>query len=132
MEESQEIPHGAIKFGEKIWNSPVIASAGFFTKNSRPQALMDLYENCDAIPNFDIVQGYRTDDKECKSLYSNPRWFFQIWKDQILAAHEKEKKERKKNKRKKNKVEKRRLCHCVCPLHERFRWPGGCYHQITC
>ena len=104
LEESEEIPHAGIVFGEKIWNAQVVASAGFFTAKSRSKALMDMYENCDAIPNMDALQLHRNDGKECKKMYSDPQWFFRIWRDQILAQNERQK---VKKKRKIKKVDAR-------------------------
>ena len=63
-----------------------------------------MYENCDAIPNMDALQLHRNDGKECKKMYSDPQWFFRIWRDQILAQNERQK---VKKKRKIKKVDAR-------------------------
>ena len=100
LEESEEVPHAGIVFGEKVWNAQVVANAGFFTAKSRSKGLMDLYEKCEAIPNMDALQVHRTDGKECKKMYSDPQWFFRIWRDQILAQNERQKvKKKRKNKK---------------------------------
>ena len=109
LEDSEEVPHAGIVFAEKVWGSQLQASAGFFTRKSRSKTLTDMYDCCDPLPNFDLVQGYRDDELECKKMYSDPDWFFRIWRDHIIQEAEQNRpKKTKKKKKIKERVVKER------------------------
>jgi len=67
-----------------VWRSTYENTAGFFTKNSRPETITSLYEKCDPIPNVLLMQELRDDDKSCDKLYSDPNMFFEIWKSEFM------------------------------------------------
>ena len=77
--------------------------SGLFTPQTRPEPIRKLYESAEKIPNIHIMDEFRDDDKNCRTLYSDEGFFFEILKEHILKLWEEEKqlirKERKKQKR---------------------------------
>ncbi|XP_040571210.1 uncharacterized protein [Lepeophtheirus salmonis] len=70
------------------WSSNYDTSSGFFTPESRPKAVSFLYEsNCDPIPNFEILQPYtnNVDSIAISKKYTNPDFFFYIWREAMLT-----------------------------------------------
>ena len=84
-----------------------------FTSSTRPTTMSELYEKADVLPNFDLLQPYRDDDKLNRTFYSNPNYFLELWKKQFeeaaLAERQKRKEQRKARKeaRKENQKPKR-------------------------
>ena len=86
-----------------------------FTSSTRPTTMTELYEKADVLPNFDLLQPYRDDDKINRTFYSNPNYFLELWKKQFeeaaLAERQKRKEQRKARKeaRKENQKPKRHV-----------------------
>ena len=83
--------------------------ACLFQKNSRPQQIQNLYENCEEIPKLRLLEEFWETDlqkKLCVQKYSDPDMFFRNWKEQILEILQKETEELRKN-RKQKKIAKR-------------------------
>ncbi|XP_014667027.1 PREDICTED: wiskott-Aldrich syndrome protein family member 2-like [Priapulus caudatus] len=54
------------------------------------------YDICDAPPNLRIFNDFRSDGKDGLKFYSNPDFFFELWKEEILRDAAKVKQERVK------------------------------------
>lgn len=86
-----------------------------FTSSTRPKSIVELYNKADGLPNFDLLQPYRDDDKINKTFYSNPNYFLELWKKQFeeaaLAERQKRREQRKARKeaRKENQKPKRHV-----------------------
>ena len=108
LESSDEVPKRA-KAGKTAWISKRDMDACLFQKNSRPQQIQKLYENCEEIPKLRLLEGFWETDlqkKLCVQKYSDPDMFFRNWKEQILEILQKETEELRKN-RKQKKIAKR-------------------------
>ena len=102
------MPARELTLGDAVWssNKSSISGGGLFTKETRPKPINELYECCDTLPNFDLVQEFRTDDLSCKKLYSNAGMFFEIWKLNMIEEAKKEAKALRKTRPKRGKNEK--------------------------
>ena len=108
LESSDEVPKRA-KAGKTAWISKRDMDACLFQKNSRPQQIQKLYENCEEIPKLRLLEGFWETDlqkKLCVQKYSDPDMFFRNWKEQILEILQKETEELRNN-RKQKKIAKR-------------------------
>ena len=108
LESTDEVPKRA-KAGKTAWISKRDMDACLFQKNSRPQQIQKLYENCEEIPKLRLLEGFWETDlqkKLCVQKYSDPDMFFRNWKEQILEILQKETEELRKN-RKQKKIAKR-------------------------
>ena len=91
----------------KVWRSDTSTKPGLFLENSRPANIQSMYDQCDKIPCVEICQKFRDDDKSCKKLYSDKQFFFDTWKNQLLADLEAEKKLMKKQRKTKARKDER-------------------------
>ncbi len=80
-----------------------------FTSNTRPTTMSELYDNADGLPNFDLLQPYRDDDKINKTFYSNPNYFLELWKKQFEEAALAERQKRKEQRRARKEARKENL-----------------------
>lgn len=120
LEESDVKPHERIVYVQKIWGSQLQNSGGFFTRKSRPKNLIDKYECCEGIPDLASLQEYRDDGKICTKMYSDPDWFFQIWKDNMLKEAEKNMKKRVKKKKIDHKEREKKTFKTIETTNVRF------------
>ncbi len=96
--------HYQINSGGKVWRSASSQDAGLFTPDSRPHAILDMYDGCERVPNLGLVQEFREDDKDCRKLYSDPGMFFRIWRDHVIEEAKKAQKSRTSKKKDPAKV----------------------------
>ena len=59
----------------------------------------DLYDKADKLPNFDSLQCYEDSGKICKTNYSDPGYFMELWKTEFEQAAKKERKEKRRRKK---------------------------------
>ena len=85
--------------------APARLEGGLFTPGTRPTGVQAQYEQADILPNFDLLQPYRDDDKINRNLYSHPAYYLEDWKKKMEeeARKERERKKEAKKARKKNK-----------------------------
>ena len=80
-----------------------------------PDAMQEVYENSEPVPELDSLNEFRSDGKSSLKFYTDPNYFFELWKEKMN-------KELESKKRKKVGTEifneNERLCHfCVPQLH---------------
>ena len=80
-----------------------------FTSSTRPTTMSELYDKADGLPNFDLLQPYRDDDKINKTFYSNPNYFLELWKKQFEEAALAERQKRKEQRRARKEARKENL-----------------------
>uniref|UniRef100_A0A0N5A4W7 Wiskott-Aldrich syndrome protein family member n=1 Tax=Parastrongyloides trichosuri TaxID=131310 RepID=A0A0N5A4W7_PARTI len=59
-----------------------------FDRQTLPIALQDLYNKCEPPPNLDALNEFRDDPKPALKYYTDPGYFFDLWKKQILKECE--------------------------------------------
>eukprot|EP00094_Tigriopus_californicus_P007686 TCALIF_07402-PA protein Name:"Similar to Wasf3 Wiskott-Aldrich syndrome protein family member 3 (Mus musculus)" AED:0.21 eAED:0.21 QI:123/0.8/1/1/0.4/0.5/6/27/487 len=84
---------------EEAWHSAVTLENNFFSAQSRPKAVEDLYKQCEPIPRLCDLQHFRDDAKDCIKFYSDPKMFFEVWSQQKFEEFTKEKMERQRNRK---------------------------------
>ena len=63
-----------------------------------PLSLREVYESCDEPPPLDKLNPFRDDNMNGLKLYTNPNYFFELWRKEMLAD------------RSRNKVAKKGQC----------------------
>lgn len=48
--------------------------------------MMELYNQCDAPPRLRELDQFREDGKSALKFYTDPGYFFELWKEQILKV----------------------------------------------
>uniref|UniRef100_A0A0K0G0E5 Wiskott-Aldrich syndrome protein family member n=1 Tax=Strongyloides venezuelensis TaxID=75913 RepID=A0A0K0G0E5_STRVS len=59
-----------------------------FDRQTLPTALQDLYNKCEPPPNLNDLNEFRDDPKPALKYYTDPGYFFDLWKKQILKECE--------------------------------------------
>ncbi|XP_018118804.1 wiskott-Aldrich syndrome protein family member 1 isoform X2 [Xenopus laevis] len=84
----------------KAFRSSTIQDQQLFHRRTLPIPLHETYELCEHPPPLNILSPYRDDGKEGLKFYTNPSYFFDLWKEKMLQDTEDKRKEKRKQKQK--------------------------------
>ncbi|XP_056283768.1 actin-binding protein WASF1 isoform X2 [Pseudoliparis swirei] len=82
----------------KAFRSSTIQDQQLFDRKSLPVPLQESYQTCEEPPPLNILTPYRDDGKEGLKFYTNPSYFFDLWREKMLQDTEDKRKERRKQK----------------------------------
>uniref|UniRef100_A0AAR2KW12 Wiskott-Aldrich syndrome protein family member n=1 Tax=Pygocentrus nattereri TaxID=42514 RepID=A0AAR2KW12_PYGNA len=85
----------------KAFRSNLIQDQQLFTRPSLPQPVKDTYTTCNQPPPLNILSVYREDGKEALKFYTDPSYFFDLWKEQMLQDTKDIMKEKRKHRKEK-------------------------------
>ncbi|KAM8954501.1 actin-binding protein WASF1 isoform 2-T2 [Pelodytes ibericus] len=84
----------------KAFRSSTIQDQQLFDRKTLPIPLHETYDLCEHPPPLNILSPYRDDGKEGLKFYTNPSYFFDLWKEKMLQDTEDKRKEKRKQKQK--------------------------------
>ncbi|XP_032398426.1 wiskott-Aldrich syndrome protein family member 1 isoform X3 [Etheostoma spectabile] len=84
----------------KAFRSSTIQDQQLFDRTSLPVPLQESFQTCEQPPPLNILTPYRDDGKEGLKFYTNPSYFFDLWREKMLQDTEDKRKERRKQKMK--------------------------------
>ncbi|XP_028578991.1 actin-binding protein WASF1 isoform X1 [Podarcis muralis] len=84
----------------KAFRSSTTQDQQLFDRKSLPIPLQETYDTCEQPPPLNILTPYRDDGKEGLKFYTNPSYFFDLWKEKMLQDTEDKRKEKRKQKQK--------------------------------
>lgn len=61
------------------------------SRQTMPPSIMEKYSQCDRPPPLDKLNTFRDDGKDAMKFYTDPNYFFELWKAEMLKMSEKEK-----------------------------------------
>ncbi|MBN3303423.1 WASF3 protein, partial [Amia calva] len=82
----------------KAFKSSTIQDQQVVSRNSIPNPVMEMYQRCDKPPPLNILSPYRDDKKDGLKFYTDPSYFFNLWKEKMLQATEDKRKEKRRQK----------------------------------
>uniref|UniRef100_A0AAY4BNZ5 Wiskott-Aldrich syndrome protein family member n=1 Tax=Denticeps clupeoides TaxID=299321 RepID=A0AAY4BNZ5_9TELE len=82
----------------KAFKSSTIQDQQVVSRNSIPNPVMEMYHRCDKPPPLNILTPYRDDKKDGLKFYTDPSYFFNLWKEKMLQATENKRKEKRRQK----------------------------------
>ncbi|XP_016377784.1 wiskott-Aldrich syndrome protein family member 3-like [Sinocyclocheilus rhinocerous] len=82
----------------KAFKSSTIQDQQVVSRNSIPNPVMEMYQRCDKPPPLNILTPYRDDKKDGLKFYTDPSYFFILWKEKMLQATENKRKEKRRQK----------------------------------
>uniref|UniRef100_W5N8D6 Wiskott-Aldrich syndrome protein family member n=1 Tax=Lepisosteus oculatus TaxID=7918 RepID=W5N8D6_LEPOC len=85
----------------KAFKSSTIQDQQVVSRNSIPNPVMEMYQRCDKPPPLNILSPYRDDKKDGLKFYTDPSYFFNLWKEKMLQATEDKRKEKRRQKEQK-------------------------------
>ncbi|KAL4631695.1 wiskott-Aldrich syndrome protein family member 3-like isoform X2 [Arapaima gigas] len=85
----------------KAFKSSTIQDQQVMSRTSIPNPVMERYHECDKPPPLNILTPYRDDKKDALKFYTDPSYFFNLWKEKMLQATEDKRKEKRRQKEQK-------------------------------
>ncbi|XP_018085298.1 wiskott-Aldrich syndrome protein family member 3 isoform X1 [Xenopus laevis] len=82
----------------KAFKSSTVQNQQVVSRNSIPNPVMEIYHRCDKPPPLNILTPYRDDKKDGLRFYTDPSYFFNLWKEKMLQATEDKRKEKRRQK----------------------------------
>ncbi|MED6232102.1 hypothetical protein ATANTOWER_021264, partial [Ataeniobius toweri] len=82
----------------KAFRSSTIQDQQLFDRMSLPVPLQESLQTCEEPPPLNILTPYRDDGKEGLKFYTDPSYFFDLWREKMLQDTEDKRKERRKQK----------------------------------
>ncbi|KAL2080419.1 hypothetical protein ACEWY4_024212 [Coilia grayii] len=92
----------------KAFRSSLNQDQQLFIRLSLPVPVQDTYLVCDKPPPLNKLSVYREDGKEALKFYTDPSYFFDLWKEQMLQDTKDIMKEKRKHRREKKDNPNRR------------------------
>nr|AAH45859.1 Zgc:56010 [Danio rerio]AAI64832.1 Zgc:56010 protein [Danio rerio] len=108
----------------KAFHSNLIQDQQLFIRASLPQPINDTYLTCDQPPPLEKLSPYREDGKEALKFYTDPSYFFDLWKEKMLQDTKDIIKEKRKRSHAKALAHKR--LHANTCTH---KCSGACTHN---
>ncbi|XP_034025063.1 wiskott-Aldrich syndrome protein family member 3b [Thalassophryne amazonica] len=82
----------------KAFKSSTTQDQQVVSKSSVPIPVKDMFNLSDKPPPLNILSPYRDDHKEALKFYTDPSYFFDLWKEKMLQDTEDKRKEKRKQK----------------------------------
>lgn len=92
----------------KAFRSSLTQDQQLFIRPSLPMPLQDTYLICDEPPPLNNLSVYREDGKEALKFYTDPSYFFDLWKEKMLQDTKDIMKEKRKHRKEKKDNPNRR------------------------
>ncbi|KAH0631228.1 hypothetical protein JD844_005464 [Phrynosoma platyrhinos] len=85
----------------KAFKSSTIQDQKLFDRDSLPVPVLETYSVCNMPPPLNILSSYRDDGKEALKFYTDPSYFFDLWKEKMLQDTKDIMKEKRKHRKEK-------------------------------
>lgn len=72
----------------KAFKSAVVFDQQIFSRATMPTAMLETYKLCDKPPPLDKLNCYREDGKDGLKFYTDPNYFFDLWRQEMLKDTE--------------------------------------------
>lgn len=90
---------------KKAFKSSTHQDQQVVSKSSVPVPVKEMYNLSDKPPPLNILSSYRDDGKEGLKFYTDPSYFFDLWKEKMLQDTEDKRKEKRRQKEQKRCVD---------------------------
>uniref|UniRef100_A0A3B4ZPJ0 Wiskott-Aldrich syndrome protein family member 3-like n=1 Tax=Stegastes partitus TaxID=144197 RepID=A0A3B4ZPJ0_9TELE len=80
----------------KAFKSSVVQDQQVLSKGSTPNSVADMYNSSNRPPPLSTLTAYREDSTDAMKFYSDPSYFFDLWKEKMLQDTEDKRKERRR------------------------------------
>ncbi|XP_004715461.1 wiskott-Aldrich syndrome protein family member 3 isoform X1 [Echinops telfairi] len=86
---------------KKAFKSSTVQDQQVVSKSSVPNPVADIYNQSDPPPPLNSLTPYRDDKKDGLKFYTDPSYFFDLWKEKMLQDTEDKRKEKRRQKEQK-------------------------------
>lgn len=95
----EEVSLTEIQF-KKAFKSQAVFDQQIFSRSTMPTAMLATYTTCDKPPPLDKLNCYRDDGKDGLKFYTDPNYFFELWRQEMLKDTERVKQDRRQHRAK--------------------------------
>ncbi|NXO83127.1 WASF2 protein, partial [Sitta europaea] len=85
----------------KAFKSSTTQDQKLFDRDSLPVPVLETYRTCNTPPPLNILSPYRDDGKEALKFYTDPSYFFDLWREKMLQDTKDIMKEKRKHRKEK-------------------------------
>ncbi|KAK9536692.1 hypothetical protein VZT92_006455 [Zoarces viviparus] len=89
----------------KAFKSSTVQDQQVLSKGSTPNSVAGMYDSSDRPPPLSDLTAYREDSTDAMKFYSDPSYFFDLWREKMLQDTEDKRKERRRQREQKRCVE---------------------------
>ncbi|XP_034746843.1 wiskott-Aldrich syndrome protein family member 3-like [Etheostoma cragini] len=89
----------------KAFKRSTVQDQQVLSKGSTPNSVAEMYNGSDRPPPLSTLTAYREDSTDAMKFYSDPSYFFELWKEKMLQDTEDKRKERRRQREQKRCVE---------------------------
>ncbi|KAK2828579.1 hypothetical protein Q5P01_019613 [Channa striata] len=89
----------------KAFKSFTLQDQEVLSKGSMPNSVADMYSSSHRPPPLSTLTAYREDSTDAMKFYSDPSYFFELWKEKMLQDTEEKRKERRRQREQKRSME---------------------------
>uniref|UniRef100_A0A3Q3X9B4 Wiskott-Aldrich syndrome protein family member n=1 Tax=Mola mola TaxID=94237 RepID=A0A3Q3X9B4_MOLML len=89
----------------KAFKSSTIQDQQVLSKHSIPDSVAEMHSNSNRPPPLSTLTAYREDSTDGMRFYSDPSYFFDLWKEKMLQDTEEKRKERRRQREQKRCME---------------------------
>uniref|UniRef100_A0A8C8D2T9 Wiskott-Aldrich syndrome protein family member n=1 Tax=Oncorhynchus tshawytscha TaxID=74940 RepID=A0A8C8D2T9_ONCTS len=89
----------------KAFKSSTVQDQQVVSKSSTSNPVEDMYNTSDKPPSLSILSAYRDDHTDGMKFYTDPSYFFDLWKEKMLQDTEDKRKERRRQREQKRCVD---------------------------
>ena len=68
----------------KVFKSYSVIDQHSLDRQTLPNSLHEKYQLCDMPPQLNLLNPYREDEKEALRYYTDPGYFFELWRQEML------------------------------------------------
>uniref|UniRef100_A0A8C9X9A2 Wiskott-Aldrich syndrome protein family member n=1 Tax=Sander lucioperca TaxID=283035 RepID=A0A8C9X9A2_SANLU len=86
----------------KAFRSSTIQDQQVVSRSSILNPVLEMYQRSDKPPPLNILTPYRDDKKDGLKFYTDPSYFFSLWREKMLQATENKRKEKRRQKEQKH------------------------------
>ncbi|XP_062420602.1 actin-binding protein WASF3-like isoform X2 [Pungitius pungitius] len=86
----------------KAFRSSTIQDQQVVSRASILNPVLEMYQRCDEPPPLNILTPYRDDKKDGMKFYTDPSYFFSLWREKMLQATENKRKAKRRQKEQKH------------------------------
>ncbi|XP_021167837.2 wiskott-Aldrich syndrome protein family member 3 [Fundulus heteroclitus] len=89
----------------KAFRGSAVQDQQVLSKGSTPSSVGEMYNGCDRPPPLGALSSYREDSADAMKFYSDPSYFFDLWREKMLQDTEDKRKERRRQREQKRCME---------------------------
>lgn len=89
----------------KAFKSSTIQDQKVLSKDSTPDSVTEMHSSSDRPPPLGALTAYREDSTDAMKFYSDPSYFFDLWKEKMLQDTEDKRRERRRQREQKRCME---------------------------